>query len=105
MLRVPSQVCSLSLGKTRFVAAEFLQRVGFALPVVGVIWLQANGFFCGLQCFFMTTQLVKYQRFVMPGGFETWIQLKSAVISDQRLVVVTHTIQCVAFAIPGLRKV
>src|SRR5260370_18614383 len=100
MLRVSSQVCSLSLGKTSFfAAAKFLQRVGFALPVVGVIWLQANGFFPGFQCFFMTTQLVKYQRFVMPGGFETCIQLKIAVRSDQRVVLVTHAIQRVGSSI------
>ena len=48
--RIVAQACNLSLCKTSFfVSEEFLQRFSFTVPVVGVVWLQANGFIGGFQ--------------------------------------------------------
>src|SRR5438128_2210510 len=99
-----AQSLSFLFGRTCFTfATKPPKGLCFACPEIGIILAEMNSLLGSLQRFLSTTQLVQYQRLVMPECDRLRAQLQCSIIGIQGLGISSQVVERVPLAVPGLR--
>ena len=84
-----------------FAATHLVERLGLALPVIGVFGAQQDGLFRGFQRLRVVAHFVQYQRLIVPRARHFIVDAQCAVVGFQSQRVVIDVVIGVAQTIPA----